>query len=642
MTDVIDRVNGSLGHRLGRALAAAVLAAPLGAAFTALFYAWHPALGIEFDRDPPRLVSGMYSAERDERAALTFAWSGPDVALRIPGLDRRLDWRLELRVRGARPVVADNPDISIFADGLPLLTHHTALAFEDLRVTIPAHPEQRRGVVITMRSSATFVPGPSDRRALGVMLDRIVLTPSGPVLPPPAALGGAALAAACMGAAIAALGVTAGSAVGGAALVGAGAAALIARGFGPFTTFPFLAARLGAAIALAVIAMCILVERLRRTPLRNTARFAAAFTASALFLKLLVLLHPDMPIGDALFHAHRFQGVLGGNLFFTSIAPGGYAFPYPPGFYLFAGMFAGLVRRGASDVVLLRILACSVDAVAGLLLYGAITRVSKDRLAGAIAVAVYQLTPLDFGIMTTGNLTNAFAQSVAVACAVLMASAALRLERVSMTVALGALLTVAYLSHTSTLAILFVATLTTAALFRLRGGPALKSPAAAVALASAAAAALAIAVYYSHFLQTYQSELGRLSRETASAAPDAGGRGIFARASTVPYYLRVYFGLPIVALSIIGAWHMVRRGATDRLTLTVAGWMLSCAIFLVVGVLTPLDMRYYLAAIPALAILSGIGASYSWQAGPSWRAFAGVLLAAAAVAGIRNWWSALG
>ena len=38
-------------HAVGRAVAAAVLAALLGAASVALFYAWHPALTVEFDRD---------------------------------------------------------------------------------------------------------------------------------------------------------------------------------------------------------------------------------------------------------------------------------------------------------------------------------------------------------------------------------------------------------------------------------------------------------------------------------------------------------------------------------------------------------------------------------------------------------------
>ena len=627
---------------IGRATAAALLAAVLGVVSVALFYAWHPALRIEFDRDLPRLVSGIYPPERDERAELTFAWTGPEFAIRIPGLDRRVDWTLDLRVRGARPVPAQNPDLVIVADGLPLATHHTAIDFENVKVVLPAHPERRRGAVITIRSSSTFVPGPSDRRALGVMLDRVVLTPSGPVLPPRAALGGTSLACAFMGAAIAALGVTAGSAVVGAVLVSAGAAAIVAHGFGPFTTFPALAVRLGAAIAFAVIVLSAAVGRLRGVPLRNTARFAAALTASSLLLKLLALLHPDMPIGDAMFHAHRFQGVLAGNLYFTSIAPGGYAFPYAPGFYVFASMFAGLVRRGASDVTLLRILACSADAVAGLLLYRVVDRAWKDRLAGAIAVAIYQLTPLDYAVMTIANLTNAFAQAVAVGCFAIVTSASLRMERVPVTLALTAALTVAYLSHTSTLAILFVATLAIAVLFRLRGGPALRSPAAAVVIASAVAAILAVVLYYAHFVRTYQSELARLSHETATAAPDAGGRGIWTRASAVPYYLRVYFSAPVLVLTAIGAWYMARRNATDRLTLALAGWLLSCGLFLVIGVLTPMDMRYYLAAIPAVSVIAAVGASYGWQAGPFWRALTGVLLAGTAIAGIRNWWSALG
>lgn len=625
----------------GRAVAAALLGGLLGAVCAALFYAWNPSLVMEFDRTPPRLVSGIYGPEHDERWTLTFAWTGADVSWRVPGLDRRVDWTLHMRVRGARPIPADNPDISVFADGVELLSHHTAGDFEDLDVVIPAHPEQRRGLTIAIRTSSTFVPGPSDSRALGVMLDRLALTPSGAVLPPRAALAGAGLCSAWMGAAIALLGVTAGSAIGGAVLLSAGSAGVIAHGFGPFTTFPWGASRLALWIAIALVVLSYAVQRVRGESFRNTAKFAAAFSASALLLKLLVLLHPDMPIGDALFHAHRFQRVLAGDLYFTSVAPGGYAFPYPPGFYLFASLFSGLVRRGAADVTLLRVVSCSVDIIAGLLLYRAVVRAWGDRLAGAIAVAVYQLVPLDFKVLTTGNLTNAFAQSVSVGALVLMASAAVRFERALMTVALAAVLLAAYLSHTSTLAILFVATLAASALFLVRGGPALRSPAAALVVASVAAAALAVLVYYSHFLQTYQSEFARLSRETTTAAPDAGGRSIAARLASVPYSLRIDFGLPLIALTIIGAWRITARGAADRLTLTVAGWLLASALFLVVGVLTPVDMRYYLAAIPAIAIVASVGASRGWDAGLEWRAATGVLLAAIAIAGIRNWWAGL-
>jgi hypothetical protein len=625
----------------GRAVAAALLGGLLGAVCAALFYAWDPSLVMEFDRTPPRLVSGIYGPEHDERFTVTFAWTGPDVSWRVPGLDRRVDWTLHMRVRGARPSPADNPDISIFADGVELLTHHTVSDFEDLDIVIPAQPQHRRGLAIAIRTSRTFVPGPSDSRALGVMLDRLALTPSGAVRPPRAALAGAGLCSAWMGAAVALLGVTAGSAIGAAVLLSAGSAGVIARGFGPFTTFPWAASRMALWIAIALVVLSLFVQRVRGESLRNTAKFAAAFSASALLLKLLVLLHPDMRIGDALFHAHRFQRVLAGDLYFTSVAPGGYSFPYPPGFYLFASLFSGLVRRGAADVTLLRVIACSVDVIAGLLLYRAMARAWGDRLAGAIGVALYQLVPIDFTVLTTGNLTNAFAQSLAVGGLVVMASPAVRFERVFMTAGLAAVLLAAYLSHTSTLAILFVATLAAAILFLLRGGPALRSPAAAIAAASVGAAVIAVLVYYSHFFQTYQSELSRLSRETTTAAPDAGGRGIIDRLAMVPYYLRIDFGLPLLALTAIGAWRMASRGAADRLTLIVWGWMLACALFLLVGILTPLDMRYYLAAIPAVAIIAAVGASRGWDGGLEWRAATGVLLAAAAIAGMRNWWNAL-
>ena len=77
-------------------------------------------------------------------------------------------------------------------------------------------------------------------------------------------------------------------------------------------------------------------ERVQGPTFRNTARFVAAFAAAALYLKLLVLLHPPMPVGDAVFQAHRFEWVLSGRYYFTSIAPGGYEFPYAIGLYVVA------------------------------------------------------------------------------------------------------------------------------------------------------------------------------------------------------------------------------------------------------------------------------------------------------------------
>jgi len=370
----------------GRALAAAILAALLASVLLAAFYLWHPALTIEFDADPP-LVSGVYPVERDVSSGLTFAWTGQEMRLSLPGLDRRVAWNMDVRVRGARRQPADNPDVVFVVDGAEVLTRHTGSDFEDVRVAIPARPERPWGALVAVRSSSTFVPGPADPRPLGVMLDRLAVVPDGAVLPPRPAFAGAAIGGAALAAAIALLGVTAGSAIVGAALLSTGEAAVIARGSAPFTELPFVAARLAVAIAFALAALGWLTAFLRRQPLRNTARFAMAFSAAALFLKLLVLLHPDSRAGSALLGGYRF----------------------------------GDVR--------FRIGVCSLDAIAGLLLYRTIVHAWGDRLAGALAVALYQFAPLAFALMVTGHVTAASARALAVVAIAILGATALGLAR---------------------------------------------------------------------------------------------------------------------------------------------------------------------------------------------------------------------
>lgn len=626
---------------IGRALATAALAMVAGAVCAVILYAWHPALNVEFDRDLPRNVEGFYPPERDDVSQLTFAWTRSAALIRLPGLDRRVPWLLTVRARGLRTNDADNPDLTVLADGVTVATNHTHGAFGDISASIPALPN-RRGLVLGLQSSKVFVPGNGDPRTLGIMIDRLTLAPSGAVLLPHQAIGAAAISSAAMGAAIALLGVTAGSAIAGAVLLSAGDAAIVARGFGPFSAYSATVIALGCWIAVALALLALAFRAARAQPLRNTARFAIAFTASALFLKLLVLLHPDMPIGDAMFHAHRFEAVLSGHLFFTSIAPGGYSFPYAPGLYVFASAFAGLVHRGAGDVVLLRIVTVSVDAVVAGLLYRTIVAAWGDRLAAAMSVALYHLVPLDFTVFTTGNLTNAFGQSLAVLSLVLIASPAVRLDRAAATILLGLVLLAAYLSHASTFAILCVSTLAIAAFFLARGGPMLRSPALAVTAATLAAAAAAVLLYYVHFMDTYRVEFARIGHETATAAAAPGNRSIVDRARGVPWGLAINLGWPCLALAVLGGWFLVRRRSSDRLALSIGGWLSACGVFLIIGVLTPVDMRYYLAAVPALAIAAAAGAATAWENGVAWRIASLVLLGWTVAIGVNNWIGTLG
>jgi hypothetical protein len=625
---------------VARAVATAIIGALAGPVWLVLFYGWTSALRVDFNVDPPAaLVQGAYPSERDPQTGTSFAWTAETLTITIDDIDRQLDYTLDVRVRGARGGGRPNPRVDFFVDGVQVMSHETSDDYVDVRVPIPAPPETHR-LTIAMRSSATFVPGPQDKRELGVMIDRFTLRSATTAIPPGAAFQGVAFAAAAMGAALALLGVTAGSAIGGTVLVGAAIAAIVAKGFGPYTDFPAVAARGAMWTGLITVALTSAATAMRGRPFRNTARFAIAFSSAAFLAKLLILLHPDMPIGDTLFQAHRFQEVVAGRWFFTSIAPGNYHFPYAPGLYVAALPFAGVVRRGASDMTLLRTVVCATDVLAGLLLYQMAVRVRGERLAGAIAVALYQLIPLGFAVVATGNLTNAFAQSLAVVALALIASPWLRWEHRGAAASLTVVLLASFLSHTGAFAIGAVGSSLIALCFLWRGGPALRSPAAAVVAATGLAIAAAIVLYYAHFLETYRTELTRIGTETAANAPDAGQRGIGDRLAAVPRYLVLYYGVPVMVLCASGAMLLWRRGARDRVTLTCAGWLAGCLVFWIAGILTPVDMRHYLASIPAVAAFGAVGAAIAWT-GARQRAAVLTLLGWTVFVGVHAWWTTL-
>ena len=97
----------------------------------------------------------------------------------------------------------------------------------------------------------------------------------------------------------------------------------------------------------------------------------------------------------------------------------------------------------------------------------------------------------------------------------------------------------------------------------------------------------------------------------------------------------------MLVLTAAGAVDRWRRASRDRLTLAIAAWGSVCALFLLLGILTPLDMRYYLAIIPALALLAGAGASWWWNQRGLARLAAAALLAWIVWIGLDTWWSAI-
>jgi hypothetical protein len=529
------------------------------------------------------------------------------------------------------------PEFRLAVDGVEVIAIQTSNAFVEVTAEVPPSLDADRGVVITLLSSATFVPGPRDARSLGVMVDEIRVVPAGDAvaLPPRRALGSALLSSGAMGGALAAIGLTPIASVAGAVAVAVGQAVVVSRGLGPYEGYGGDLAWFAFAIAVVLVVGVTIAERVQGRPFRNTARFAVAFSAVALLLELTVLLHPSLPAGHALAHAQRFEVVLAGRDDFTAAAPGG-GLPHGIALHLAAAPFTVVVHGLPAHVDLLRTYVAVASALAGLLLYLMIVRATGDRLAGAIACGLYHLIPLSLQVQATGHLTSAFGQSALLATLALVALGTVR-ERSRRGLAVGvAAATVAALAHVATFALLVPVLALVAVAFAAVGGRVLRGSARSVAWLALAALVLGVGLYYAHVFGPWGEQLARIAGEMGRL-DGAGGRTIGGRLAAVPHDLAGGYGVPVLALAAAGVTWLVRRQQRDRLTLVLLAWALGCGVFLVLGILTPLDLRPYLAFFPALALLGGIGAAWLWRTGGASQAAAAVLLAWTVARGVWEW-----
>ena len=101
--------------------------------------------------------------------------------------------------------------------------------------------------------------------------------------------------------------------------------------------------------------------------------------------------------------------------------------------------------------------------------------------------------------------------------------------------------------------------------------------------------------------ETYRDQFARISGELGrpAAESDPGGRSVAGAtgrcAAQHPHLLRVpgHRCWP----RRVPAW-LWRRQQRDRLALTLSGWAVGCGAFLVLGVLTPVDMRLLPGVLP--------------------------------------------
>jgi len=637
-----------------RAFCVAALASLAAAVCCALAYAMQPPLTIDMDRDLPRNVSGIYAPEFVNGE--TFAWTSSRAKIALPGLDRRVPWTCTIRFRGGRSAPLPQPTVDLQVDGVTLGSQEATNDLRELAVTVPP-TRGRPGLTLTITVSNSFVPGPSDRRELGVQIDWLQCrtAASSVALPPRRALAAAMIAAALFGAAMALIGITTGSAVGAAVLIAAAQAVPISASFGPYTTYVDRIVPLAFWLSLGMVLVVTIADRLSAQRLRQTARFVVAFSAGVLYLKLLGQLHPAKPLVDALFQAHRLEWVMAGRYFFTQPMPSGVQFPYAIGLYVVSAPWSIIAR---DHVALLRIVVCTAEAIGGALLYPMIARTWGDRLTAAAATVLFSAVPISAVVVANANLTNAFGEAIALATMaviVMWAGTTVGLMRV---VVWSALASLAFLSHVSTFALLLGTLLTLAVLYVLPLVPGLRPAGKSVFLATAIAVVFSTVTYYGHFTDVYRGAL-RVRQTTAAAAGNTapfspswatGQAEASSFASRLMSGLRLTVesaGWPMCLLAMLGAWRLRSSQIYSALGLALAAWGIAFAVFLGVALMR-VDVQYeryslefvgrvVYATSPAIVILAAYGAMWGWRANPVSRFASAALVAITLVLGTRAW-----
>ncbi len=303
-------------------------------------------------------------------------------------------------------------ELRVLVDGQ--LRWNSSVPNESSDVTFEIPRSSNGGAVVDLDVATPFVPGGADKRALGVIVDRVSIAPvNGGFVPRGHAIGMLALAVALTVLALACCGLR--------GALGAVASTGVAVGYAWLMLHD--AAFLGGFVdRLAVIAAGSLaagaivgVVRLKWPVVAGVSEWGlgAGLVLALSAIKLAVFWHPTAIVGDGIFQVHRAQVVHGGQLFFTSVTPKPFfEFPYPVALYVFALPFWNWFPTELDLLRLLRAIAIVADGVAGVLLYAAVRRQWNNRAMALWCAALWPFATAPLQALSNANLTNLFGQSM--------------------------------------------------------------------------------------------------------------------------------------------------------------------------------------------------------------------------------------
>jgi hypothetical protein len=336
---------------------------------------------------------------------------------------------------------------------------------------------------------------------------------------------------------------------------------------------------------------------------------AVGIVASVSALKLAFFTHPQIALTDAGFQVHKFYQVHQGGYFFTSITPApSFEFPYAILLYLAAHPFWHWFPSDPQLANLLRGVALVADALVGVSIYAIARRFWGRGTLALTAALLWTVARAPAMALGHANLTNLFGQAlfgVAMAAVLWMH----RGRRTPAALVAAVVMTLAFLSHFSTLTI-GVAIVAALAAVDVIGGPRdVRRTGLVTALVLAAAVTASYALYYSHFDELIAttwtriaSHVDAVSDQSMVASPSVKWhRWITEDQFSNDYGLP---GLALFAAALAGAGWLVRDRPGEALTRLLLAWTAVWLAATALGIFTSVELRANLAVAPVLVWLA--------------------------------------
>ena len=572
-----------MGHR--RLLASLLAAA--GFVATALVYRDAREVTIDFERGyEGAFVDGFHPRERAE--GKFFRWTDDASFLVLEHLGEGT-LAVEVRLRTIRPEGAPLPELAFTANGV---TAYRARAFPGVasyRFELPSTASRLRLGI----ESETFEA--SGGRRLGVQVLAVTVRAEGASWLGPALFLAAAAVLWFFTLSVAGLSQL---------LAAAGALGLdglfvyfLGRGPVPFSSYPRQVVLLGAVAFVAAAGLRVAFGRLDWLHPRDRARVVAALVL-LLVLKLGLVTYPLFLSSDADFQANRMSELLQGNWHPTSVTQHEPPFriPYPVSLFVVA---APLAKLGLDRVSALEAVTAFFDVVVSGLLVILAWRFYDDLRAGLLAAFLYQLVPMNGLGFSAGNFTNVFAVAMlALGFSLLVLGNQSGDRRAVLGAGLAAL--VALTAH-------FGLLLEGVGLWPLWVGGLwlLPEPVKDVRRLTAlvvAATGLLAAIYYLGYWDLIVSQSDRaLTGGGNGAGPGAGDK-----LAAVVDLVGSQIGWVFLVTAILGSAAFLRRPLDGPFQVCASAWLGVTAVFFVAELVSPVEIRYWLQALPLLALGSGL------------------------------------